>query len=87
MFLVFIKFRFLWKNGVSEKKKKLIYPSTPQHCNSFLASTFLILFKKLSVPPPLKKEGRDYAFSMRDDKGEKIKLLSFHMTDFLLTEL
>ena len=69
------------------RKLKLIYPSTPQHYNSFLASTFLILFKKNSVPPPPKKEGRDYAFSMRDDKGEKIKLLPFHMTDFLLTEL
>ena len=86
MFLVFIKFRFLWKNGVSEKIKTHL-PQHPQHCNSFLASTFLILFKKISVPPPLKKEGRDYAFSMRDDKGEKIKLLPFHMTDFLLTEL
>ena len=34
-----------------------------------------------------KKEDRDYAFYMRDYKGETIKLLPFYMTDFLFTEL
>ena len=48
---------------------------------------FLVLFKKLLDPPPYKKEGRDYAFYMRDCKAETIKLLIFYMTDFLFTEL
>ena len=66
---------------------KLVYPSTPQHYNNCSAPTFLILFKKFLGPPPFKKEGRDYAFYMRDYKGETIKLLPFYMTYFLLTEL
>ena len=76
MFLLFIKF-----------KLKPIYPSTSQDYNNCSAPTFLILFKKLLAPPPFKKEGRDYAFYMRDYKGETIKLLPFYMTDFLFTEL
>ena len=35
------------------------------------------------LAPPSFKEGRDYAFFMRDYKGEAIKLLPFYMTDFL----
>ena len=66
---------------------KLIYPSTPQHYNNCSAPTFLILFKNFLDPPPFKKEGRDYAFYMRDYKGETIKLLPFYMKYFLLTEL
>ena len=50
-------------------------------------TTFLILFKKFLDSPPFKKEGRDYAFYMKDYKGETIKLLPFYMTDFLFTEL
>ena len=69
------------------RKLKLIYPSTSQHYNNCSAPTFLILFKKFLDPPPFKKEGRDYAFYMRDYKGETIKLLPFYMTDFLFTEL
>ena len=69
------------------RKLKLIYPSTSQHYNNCSAPTFLILFKKNLDPPPFKKEGRDYAFYMRDYKGETIKLLPFYMTDFLFTEL
>ena len=69
------------------RKLKPIHPSTPQHYNNCSAPTFLILFKKLLAPPPFKKEGRDYAFYMRDYKGETIKLLPFYMTDFLFTEL
>ena len=68
------------------RKLKLIYPSTSQHYNNCSAPTFLILFKKFLDPPPFKKEGRDYAFYMRDYKGETIKLLTFYMTDFLFTE-
>ena len=69
------------------RKLKLIYPSTHQHYNNCSAPTFLILFKNFLDPPPFKKEGRDYAFYMRDYKGETIKLLPFYMTDFLFTEL
>ena len=86
MFLFFIKFKFLWKNGFSEKIKAHL-PQHLQHYNNCSAPTFLILFKKLLAPPPFKKEGRDYAFYMRDYKGETIKLLPFYMTDFLFTEL
>ena len=70
---------------VFQRKLKLIYPST--HYSNYSAPTFLTLFKKILNPPPFKKEGRDYAFYMRDFKGETIKLLPFYMTDFLFTEL
>ena len=66
---------------------KLIYPSTPKHNNNCSAPTFLILFKKILAPPLSKKEGRNYAFYMRDYKGETIRLLPFYMTNFLFTEL
>ena len=58
MFLRFIKFKFLWKNGVSEKIKAHL-PQHPQHYNNCSAPTFLILFKKLLAPPSFKKEGRN----------------------------
>ena len=48
---------------------------------------FQFYLKKLLASPPFKKEGRGYAFYMRDCKGETIKLLPFYMTDFLFTEL
>ena len=41
------------------RKLKPIYLNTPQHYNNCSAPTFLILFKKLLVPPPFKKEGRN----------------------------
>ena len=69
------------------RKLKLIYPSTRQHYNNCSAPIFLISFKNILDPPPFKKEGRDYAFYMRDYKGGTIKLLRFHVTDFLFTEL
>ena len=69
------------------RKLKTIYPSTPQYYNNCSVPTFLILFKKFLDPPPFKKEGRDYAFYMKDYKGEAIKLLPSCMTDFLFTEL
>ena len=82
-------FYFLLNSSFSGKmvflrKLKLIYPSTSQHYNNCSAPTFLILFKKFLDPPPFKKEGRDYAFYMRDYKGETIKLLPFYMKDFYL---
>ena len=46
-----------------------------------------MLFKKSLDPIPFKKEDREYAFYMRDYKGETIKLLPFYMTDFLFTEM
>ena len=68
-------------------KLKLIDPNTPKHYNNCSAPTFLISFKTFLPPPPFKKKGRDYAFFMREYKIETIKLLPFHMTDFLFTEL
>ena len=81
-------FYFLLNSSFSGKmvflrKLKLIYPSTPQHYNNCSAPTFLILFKKFLDPPPFKKEGRDYAFYMRDYKGETIKLLPFYDRFFI----
>ena len=52
-----------------------------------IKNAFLILFQNLLTPPPFKKEGRDYAFYMREYKVETIKLLPFYMTDFLFAEL
>ena len=86
-------FYFLLNSSFPEKmvfmrKLKLIYLSTSQHYNNCSAPTFLILFKKfLDPPPPFKKEGREYAFYMRDYKGETIKLSLFYMKYFLFTEL
>ena len=70
MFLLFIKFKFLWKM-VFTRKLKLIYPSTSQHYKNCSVPTFLILFKKILDPPAFKKEGRYYAFYMRDYKERK----------------
>ena len=39
------------------------------------------------LTPPLFKEGRDYAFYIRDCKGQTINLLPFYITDILFTEL
>ena len=60
MFLLFIKFRFLWKNSVSEKiKAHLPQHPPPQHYHNCSTLIFLILFKKLIALPPFTKEGRD----------------------------
>ena len=64
------------------RKLKLIYLSTSQNYNNCSAPTFLILFKKIFDPGPFKKEERNYAFCMRDYKGETIKLLPFYIKDF-----
>ena len=57
MFLLFIKFCFLWKIGISEKTKAhlLQHPTALQQGP---APTFLILFKKLLAPPQPKKGQR-----------------------------
>ena len=63
MFLLFIRFRFLWKNGASEENKAHL-PQHPTALQQLFSLTFLILFKKLLTPPPFKEEGSDYAFHM-----------------------
>ena len=68
-------------------KLKLIYSRTPQYYNNYSAPAFVILLKKFLDPSPFKKESRDYAWYMRDYKGQTIKLLPLYMTDFLFTEL
>ena len=83
MFLLFIKFKFLWKNGVSEKIKAHLLSALQQ----YFSPLYLNFIKKNLRLTPFKKEGRDYAFYMRDYKGETIKLLPFYMTDFLFTKL
>ena len=81
MFLLFIKFKFLWKNGVSEKiKVHLPQPSSPSTSAVFQPPNFKFYSKKLLAPPPFKKEGRDYAFYMRDYK-ELTKETPFYITD------
>ena len=87
MFLLFTKFKFLWKNGVSEKIKVHLPQHPPRLQQFFSPHLFNFIQKKLLAPPPFKKEGRDYVFYMRDHKGETIKLLPFYMSDFLFTEL
>ena len=63
MFLLFIRFGFLWKNGASEENKAHL-PQHPTALQQLFSLTFLILFKKLLTPPPFKEEGSDYAFHM-----------------------
>ena len=41
------------------RKLKPIYSSTSQYYNNCSAPAFLMLFKKLLVPSPFKKEGRN----------------------------
>ena len=45
----FYKFKFLWKNGVSEKIKAHL-PQHPQHYTNCSSPTFLILFKRIVSP-------------------------------------
>ena len=85
MFLLFITFKFLWKNVSAQIKAHL--PQHPQALQQFFSRTFLILSKKFLAPPPFKKEGKDYALYMREYEIETIKSLAFYMTDFLFIEL
>ena len=87
MFLPFIKFKLLWKNGNSEKIKVHLPQQPPALHKNCLAPPFQFYSKKLLAPPAFKNEDRDYAFYMRDDKGQTITLFPFYMTDFLLTEI
>ena len=48
MFLLFIKFKFLWKNDVSEKIK-----ARPSTSSITKAPTFLILFEKIVSLTPI----------------------------------
>ena len=73
-YFLLYKFRFLWKNGVSEKIKANLLHQLPALQQLFSPHLFNFIQKKLLAPSPF-KEGRDYAFSMRDYKGEAIKLL------------
>ena len=86
MSLLFIKFKFLCKNAVSEKTKAPQHTQHYKNCSP-LPPPFYIYSKTLLAPSIFKKEGRDYAFYMRDDKRETTKLLPFYMTDFLLTAI
>ena len=85
MFLFFIKFKFLWKNVFSEKIKAHL-PQHPSALQQLFSPHLFNLFKKFLDPSPFKKEGKDYAFYMKDYKGETIKLLPLYTTDFLFTE-
>ena len=59
MFLLFVKFKFFWKNGVH----------LPYHHPSFTTIVqpppFEFYSKKKLVPPPFKKEDSNYDFYMR----------------------
>ena len=85
MFFLFIKFNFLWKNGIPVKIKAHL-PQHSQHYNNCSVLHPFNLFKKLLVSPLFKKEGRDYALYMRDYRVEII-LIPFYMTEFLFTKL
>ena len=83
MFLLFINFKFLWKNGVSKKIKVHLPQHPPVLQKLFSPHLFNFIQKKLLAPPPF-KEGRDYAFCMRDYKGDTIKLLGTILYDRFL---
>ena len=85
MFLLFIKVKFLWKNGVPEKIKP-IYPSTPPALQQLFSLQLFIFFQKFFSPNHFKKRA-ETAFYMGDYKGETIKFLPLYMTDFLFTKL
>ena len=74
IFLLFIKFKFLWKNGVSEEIKAHL-PQKPPALQQLFSPHFFNFFLKKMLAPPTFKEGRHYAFYMIDYEGETIKLL------------
>ena len=85
MFLPFITSKFLWKNGVPRKIKAHL-PQQPQALQQLFSPHVFNFIQKFFSPTQFKKEGRDYAFYMREYKVETIKLLPFYMTHFLFTE-
>ena len=86
MFLLFIKFKFFWKNGVSEKIKAHLPQQLPSITTIVQPPPFYFYSKKLLAPTSFKKEGRDYAFYMRGYK-RVTKDTPFYMKDLLFTEL
>ena len=57
MFLLFVKFKFLWKNGLSEKIKAHLpkhLPALQQLFSPHLSN----LFKKIVTPTPIQKRGQ-----------------------------
>ena len=59
----------------------------PQALQQLFSPHLFNFIQKRFIPTPIKKKSRDYAFCMRDYKGETRKLLPFYMTDLLFTEL
>ena len=70
------------KNGVSGKTKAQLPQKTQALKQLFSPYLFNFIQNFFSPTPHLKKEGRDYAFYMREYKVETLKLLRFYMTDF-----
>ena len=68
-------------------KLKAHLPQHPQALQQLFSPHLFNFIQKIFRSTPFKKEDRDYAFYMRDYKGETIKLLPFYVTDFLFTEL
>ena len=64
-FLLLINFKFLWKNGVSEKIKARL-PQHPQALQQLFSPHFFHFIQKFFSLLPILK--RDYAFDMRDSK-------------------
>ena len=77
MFLPFITSKFLWKNGVPRKIKAHL-PQQPQALQQLFSPHVFNFIQKFFSPTQFKKEGRDYAFYMREYKVEAIKLLAFY---------
>ena len=57
------------------------------HVQAVLVDTLIAQCMRNVFLLNFKKEGTDYAFYMRDYKGQAIKLLPFYMAIFLFREL
>ena len=80
MFLLFIKFKFLWKNSISEKIKAHLSQHAPHHYNNCSVTLlFNFLLKIVSPTPILKRWHRLYILYER--------FLPFYMANFLFNEL
>ena len=58
MFLLFIKFKFLWKNGVPEEIKAHLPQQSPA-LQQLLSPHLFNFIQKIVSPTSFKKEGRD----------------------------